>query len=138
MRFASDGRVFVAEKGGKIWIYDSLTDQTPTLFTDLSTRVHDFWDRGLLGMTLDPAFPTKPYVYVLYGYDGDPGEAAPKWGDVCPNPPGATGDGCVISSRLSRFTAAGNVAGAETMLVEWSARRASSATAGRRRARAGT
>ncbi|HEX2870286.1 MAG TPA: PA14 domain-containing protein [Polyangiaceae bacterium] len=118
VRFASDGRVFVAEKGGKIWIYDSLTDQTPTLFTDLSTRVHDFWDRGLLGMTLDPAFPTKPYVYVLYGYDGDPGEAAPKWGDVCPNPPGATGDGCVISSRLSRFTAAGNVAGAETMLVE--------------------
>lgn len=118
VRFSSDGRVFVAEKGGKIWIYDNLNDQTPTLFMDLSTRVHDFWDRGLLGMTLDPAFPTKPYVYVLYGYDGDLNETAPKWGDVCPNPPGATGDGCVISSRLSRFTASGNAAGAETVLVE--------------------
>jgi glucose/arabinose dehydrogenase len=118
VRFASDGRVFVAEKAGRIWIYDSLTDTTPTLFTNLAARVHDFWDRGLLGMTLDPAFPTKPYVYVLYSYDGDPGGAAPKWGDVCPTPPGATNDGCIISGRLSRFTAAGNVAGDETVLVE--------------------
>ena len=118
VRFASDGRVFVAEKAGKIWVYDTLTDATPTLFANLADRVHDFWDRGLLGMTLDPGFPAKPYVYVLYAYDGDPGGAAPKWGDVCPTPPGATGDGCVISGRLSRFTASGNVAGTETMLVE--------------------
>lgn len=118
VRFASDGRVFVAEKGGKIWVYDTLTDTTPTLFANLADRVHDFWDRGLLGLTLDPSFPAQPYVYVLYAYDGDPGGAAGKWGDVCPTPPGATGDGCVISGRLSRFTANGNVAGAETVLVE--------------------
>ncbi len=118
VRFASDGRVFVAEKGGKIWVYDTLSDTTPTLFANLADRVHDFWDRGLLGMALDPSFPAKPYVYVLYAYDGDPGGAAPKWGDVCPTPPGATADGCVISGRLSRFTASGNVAGAETVLVE--------------------
>ncbi len=118
VRFASDGRVFVAEKSGKIWVYDTLTDQTPTLFANLADRVHDFWDRGLLGLTLDPAFPAQPYVYVLYAYDGDPGGTAPKWGDGCPTPPGATGDGCVISGRLSRFTASGNLAGAETVLVE--------------------
>jgi MYXO-CTERM domain-containing protein len=32
--------------------------------------------------------------------------------------PGATADGCVISGRLSRFAAAGNVAGTETVLIE--------------------
>ena len=118
VRFATDGRVFVAEKGGKIWVFDDLSDTTPTLFTNLANRVHDFWDRGLLGMTLDPAFPTKPYVYVLYAYDGDPDGPAPKWGDQCPSPPGATGDGCVISGRLSRFKAAGNIAETEQVLVQ--------------------
>ncbi|MDF3065844.1 MAG: hypothetical protein K0R38_1445 [Polyangiaceae bacterium] len=118
VRFASDGRAFVAEKGGKVWIYDSLTDTTPTLFTDLASRVHDFWDRGMLGMTLDPAFPAQPYVYVLYAYDGDPGGSSPKWGDSCPTPPGATADGCIVSGRLSRFTVTDNTAGAEKVLLE--------------------
>ena len=54
VRFADDGRVFVAEKRGRILEYDSLADPTPTVFADLSTAVHDFWDRGLLGMALDP------------------------------------------------------------------------------------
>ena len=31
-----------------------------------ATNVHNFWDRGLLGMALHPNFPTTPYVYVLY------------------------------------------------------------------------
>jgi hypothetical protein len=31
-----------------------------------------------------------------------------QWGDGCPTPPGATGDGCVVSARLLRLTAAGN------------------------------
>lgn len=118
VRFASDGRVFVAEKGGRIWVYEGLNDATPTLFMDLQSQVQDFWDRGLLGMTLDPAFPAKPYVYVLYAYDGDPGGPSPKWGDLCPAVPGATADGCVISGRLSRFAATGNIAGTETVLIE--------------------
>ena len=106
VQFASDGRVFVAEKRGTIKVFDNLTDTTPTTFADLRVNVHDFWDRGLLGLELDPAFPTNPYVYVLYTYDhilGD-GAVAPRWGtageenDTCPNPPGFTGDGCVVSS----------------------------------------
>ena len=35
VRFAGDGRVFVAEKSGVIKVFDNLSDTTPTLFTDL-------------------------------------------------------------------------------------------------------
>ncbi|MEK6276625.1 MAG: PQQ-dependent sugar dehydrogenase [Actinomycetota bacterium] len=69
VRFAPDGRVFVATKSGQIYVYNSITDPTRTLFADLSTNVHDYWDRGLLGLALDPQFPARPYVYVLYTYD---------------------------------------------------------------------
>jgi glucose/arabinose dehydrogenase len=127
VRFASDGRVFVAEKSGLIKVFDSLTDPTPATFADLNVNVYNFWDRGLLGMTLAPNFPSDPYVYVLYTYDHELGSTAPapRWGtpgvysDPCPTPPGATGDGCVVSGRLSRLQAAGNtMTGAEHVLVE--------------------
>jgi glucose/arabinose dehydrogenase len=125
VRFAADGRVFVAEKSGLIKVFDDVADATPTLFADLSTNVYNFWDRGLLGLALDPHFPTAPYVYVLYTYDAEIGGTAPRWGtpgvlsDSCPNPPGATGDGCVVSARLSRLRAQGNVmTGSEHVLLE--------------------
>ncbi len=113
-RFAPDGKVFVGEKSGKILVYDGLADHTPTLFADLRTEVYNGNDRGLLGLALDPKFDEgRPYVYVLYAYDHQLGEAAPppRWGnpgedgDGCPEPPGVETDGCVISGRLSRLTA---------------------------------
>ena len=122
--FASDGRVFVAEKSGLIKVFDGLDDPTPTVFADLRTNVHNFWDRGLLGMALHPNFPAVPYVYVLYAHDSALGGTAPRWGtpggtsDPCPTPPGPTADGCVISGRLSRLEALGNVMpGAEQVLI---------------------
>jgi glucose/arabinose dehydrogenase/PKD repeat protein len=125
IRFASDGRVFVAEKSGLVKVFDSLSDPQPDVFADLRTQVHNFWDRGLLGLALDPGFPDNPYVYVLYTHDAAIGGAAPRWGapgatsDGCPTPPGPTGDGCVVSGRLSRLTASGNsMAGAEQVLIE--------------------
>ena len=62
---------------------------------------------GCSGMALDPQFPTRPYVYVSYTHDAAIGGTAPRWGDTCPTPPGATGDGCVVSGRLSKLTASG-------------------------------
>jgi glucose/arabinose dehydrogenase len=125
VRFAPDGRVYVAEKSGLIQVFDALTDTTPATFADLRTKVHNFHDRGLLGLALDPSFPAKPYVYVLYTHDAAIGGTAPRWGapgatfDDCPTPPGETDDGCVVSGRLSRLTAAGDVmTGAEKVLVE--------------------
>ncbi len=125
IRFSQDGRVFVAEKSGLIKVYDSLSDPSATVFADLRTNVYNFWDRGLLGMVLDPNFPAQPYVYVLYAHDAAIGGTAPRWGapgvssDPCPTPPGPTTDGCVVSGRLSRLTAVGDVmSGPENVLIE--------------------
>jgi glucose/arabinose dehydrogenase len=122
--FAADGRVFVAEKSGLVKVFESLADTSPTVFADLRTQVHNFLDRGLLGLTLDPQFPASPYVYVLYTYDALPGLTGPQWGtagatsDGCPDPPGANADGCVVQARLSRLTAAGDqMSGPEHVLV---------------------
>jgi glucose/arabinose dehydrogenase len=139
--FAHDGRVFVTEKNGRIWVYANLLDADPQLFADLSLEVHDNWDRGLLGFALDPRFPEVPYVYVQYAYNGglfpwlDPVPWTPRWPscaagnpncgvnggtDYCPDPPGDTdmGGGCVIGGRVSRLTVSGNGVTAETVLLE--------------------
>src|SRR5919106_4815502 len=125
VKFAADGRVFVAEKSGLIQVFDSLTAPTPVVFADLRTNVHNFWDRGLLGFELHPNFPVTPYVYVLYTLDAAIGGTPPRWGTVggttdgCPTPPGPTGDGCVVGARLSRLQASGNVmAGTEEVFLE--------------------
>src|SRR5262245_16978878 len=62
VRFSPDGRVFVAEKSGLVKVYSSLSASVPTILADLRPRVQDYWDRGLLGLELDPDFPTRPYV----------------------------------------------------------------------------
>ena len=126
LAFAPDGRVFVAEKSGLIKVFSSLGDPTPTVFADLRTETYNAGNRGLLGLTLDPDFPSRPYVYVSYTFDAAIGGVAPKWGtpgkneDPCPTPPGPADDGCVVSGRLSRLTADGSTMSAEKVLVnDW-------------------
>ena len=78
-------------------------------------------------MALHPDFPATPYVYVLYTYDHILGDPRPRRGGErrAPPPmrarlrPAPTADGCVVSGRLSRLQAAGNVmTGSEQVLVE--------------------
>jgi glucose/arabinose dehydrogenase/PKD repeat protein len=118
IEFAPDGRIFVAEKGGRIKVFDDLADTTPTIFADLSSRVHNQWDRGLLGLALAPNFPASPWVYVLYTYDAPPGQTAPVWNDVCAN---SNNGLCVVTGQLSRLQANGNVmTGSEQPLIrDW-------------------
>ena len=113
VRFSSDGRVFVAEKGGLIKEFDSLSDTTPRVYADLRQKVHDFWDRGLLGIALDPSFPTRSVIYALYTYDAPIGGAAPVYSDGCAD---ATGSGCKVSGRLSRILADGSE---QVMIEDW-------------------
>ncbi|MDX6517005.1 MAG: hypothetical protein QOH73_2671, partial [Gaiellaceae bacterium] len=117
-RFASDGRVFVAEKGGLIKVFPSLSSTTPTVVADLRTEVDDYWDRGLLGLALDPNFPASPYIYALYTRDAPIGGSTPIWNDSCPSPPGPTTDGCVVSGRLVKLTLSGNTATSTQVLVD--------------------
>jgi len=117
IRFASDGSVFVAEKSGLVKRFATLTSTTFTTVADLRTQVDDYWDRGLLGFTLDPNYPTSPYAYVLYTFDAPIGGTAPVWNDACPTPPGPNTDGCVVSGRLSRLNTS---TGVEQVLInDW-------------------
>jgi len=126
LAFTPDGRVFVAEKSGLIKAFSSLSATTPTVAVDLRTQVYNFWDRGLLSIAIDPLFPIRPYLYAFYTYDGAIGETAPRWGqpgaisDPCPTPPGPTGAGCLVSSRLSKLTLSGSVVTNEQVLIsDW-------------------
>ncbi len=127
VRFLPDGRVLVAEKSGLIKQFDSLTDPTPTVVADLRTEVHNYWDRGLLGMAIDPNFATNNFIYILYTYDAPIGGTAPTWGpgdgtsDPCPSPPGPLTDGCVVSGHLSRLTAVGPdwTASEQVLIEDW-------------------
>jgi glucose/arabinose dehydrogenase len=118
---SADGRVFVAEKRGVIKVFDNLDDVTPTVFADLTEDVFNYWDRGLLGMTLDPQFPADPYVYVIYTRDAPLGGTSPTWGDDCPDPPGPTDGGCVASGRVLKLTVDGDVARdeKEPLITDW-------------------
>src|SRR5438477_6845555 len=94
LEVAPDGRVFVCEQTGALRVVkdDKLL---PEPFVRLP--VDSFWERGLIGVTVAPGFPTVPHVYVCY--------VAAK-----PYP----------HHVVSRFTAAGDVAepGSEKVLLE--------------------
>ncbi|HEY1249876.1 MAG TPA: Ig-like domain-containing protein, partial [Thermoanaerobaculia bacterium] len=129
VRFLPDGSIIVAEKSGLIKKFDSLTSTTPTIVADLRVKTYNFWDRGFLGLAIDPNFTTNHYIYVLYAYNAIPGGTAPRWvanggdptSDPCPTPPGATTDGCVVQGHLSRLTAVGSdwTASEQNFIEDW-------------------
>ena len=94
MQFAPDGRLFVAEQGGRLRVIkDGVLLPTPFLTLTVSSA----GERGLLGVAFDPAFATNRFVYVYY-----------------------TATTPAIHNRISRFTANGDVAvaGSEVVLLD--------------------
>jgi len=94
---APDGRIFVCEQAGALRIFRN-GSLLATPFATLATTASG--ERGLLGVTFDPAFGANGYVYVYY-----------------------TATSPVIHNRVSRLTAdPGNpdrmLAGSETILVD--------------------
>jgi glucose/arabinose dehydrogenase len=124
--FAPGGKVFVGEKGGIVKVFDSLSDSSPTQVVDLHPQVQDYWDRGLLGLAVDPGFGStgRNFIYVLYTHDHNPEGSPATWGDNCPTPPGPNNDGCTVTGNLSRIPvdpATGVATGGEQPLItdEW-------------------
>ncbi|MFD2934081.1 PQQ-dependent sugar dehydrogenase [Spirosoma flavum] len=98
MDVAPDGRVFIAEKNGKVRIVKNGT-LLSTPFVAIP-NVDNFNERGLLKVVLDPNFNANNFLYVYYTYK-------------------ASGSS-VSNNRVSRFTANGDVAvaGSERVLID--------------------
>lgn len=94
MGFAPDGRLFVCQQGGALRVVKQGA-VLPTPF--LSIPVDSNGERGLLGVAFDPDFANNGYVYVYHTVPGSPAH-----------------------NRISRFTAAGDVAvpGSEFVVLD--------------------
>ena len=97
MKIAPDGRVFVAEKRGRILVVEN-GQLLPDPFLDI--EVDNFNERGMNGIALDPNFAENHYIYVYYTVKN------------------------ANHNRLSRFTAASNlvVSGSEMVLIDYESR----------------
>jgi len=94
--FAPDGRIFVAEQGGKLRIIKNDT-LLPAPFVEL--YVYAGGEAGLSGIVLDPDFTTNQYIYLYHTVYGS--ETSP------------------YHNRITRFTANGDVAvtGSDTVIL---------------------
>ena len=82
LALAPDGRVFFAERGGAVKVFNPASGLT-SIAGQLS--VYQGGEHGLLGLALDPNFSTNQWIYLFW------------------SPSGAASD-----QRLSRFTLVGN------------------------------
>src|SRR5204862_7469971 len=62
--FAPDGRIFVANKDGRVTIIEA--DGTPAPQPFFSVPVDQVLDRGLTAVVVDPNYARNDYVYVYY------------------------------------------------------------------------
>jgi glucose/arabinose dehydrogenase len=92
MAFAPDGRLFVCLQSGQVRVIDKNGVLLANPFVTLS--VDSNGERGLLGAAFDPNFASNHYVYLYYTVPGPPAH-----------------------NRISRFTANGNVAAANSEIV---------------------
>ena len=94
MALAPDGRIFVCQQGGALRVIKNGV-LLPTPF--LTVTVDSSGERGLLGVAFDPNFVSNQLVYIYY-----------------------TATTPSVHNRISRFTAAGDVAmaGSETLVMD--------------------
>lgn len=109
--FAPDGRLFVIEKSGLVFVIESGTKQE-TPFLNLEDEVANIGDMGLLSIATDPDFRNNGFVYLYYSVD--------------PNQDGLDEEDEGTFGRLVRYTAKSdnpNQADPESRLVligkEW-------------------
>jgi glucose/arabinose dehydrogenase len=66
--FDDNGRAYVWERGGRVWIVNGTT-KLPVPLIDLHDEVGTWRDYGLLGFALHPNFLSNGYLYLLYAVD---------------------------------------------------------------------
>lgn len=69
--WAPDGRMFIAEKAGRVRVVSASGTLQAAPLIDISSHVNNSWDHGLLGIAVDSAFSTNHYLYLLYVYEPD-------------------------------------------------------------------
>ena len=67
--FDEEGRGYVWERRGFVYILDEEGKKLPTPLIDISEEVSDFGDHGLLGFAIDPNFYENGFFYLLYVVD---------------------------------------------------------------------
>jgi glucose/arabinose dehydrogenase/PKD repeat protein len=101
--WAPDGRMFVAEKQGKVRLVTADGTLLPSAILDITAKVNHYSDRGLLGLAVDRDFATNHWLYLLYV-----AELSPMNPDT----------GTAAVSRLTRVTVnANNTVSPETTIV---------------------
>lgn len=66
--FDANGRMYVWEKSGKVWIVENGVKNANPLI-DISEEVGNWRDFGLVGFALDPNFLNNGHIYLLYIVD---------------------------------------------------------------------
>ena len=69
--WAPDGRMFVAEKAGRVRVVSPDGVLRPAPLIDISDHVNSHTDRGLLGIAVDSDFEINGFLYLLYVYETD-------------------------------------------------------------------
>jgi glucose/arabinose dehydrogenase len=91
MQFAPDGRLFIAQQGGALRVVKN-GQLLSSPFITLS--VNSTGERGLLGIAFDPNFSSNNYIYLYYTINTSPAR-----------------------NRVSRFTANGDIAVANSEVI---------------------
>src|SRR5205807_1852064 len=66
MEISPDGRLFVAEQGGTLKVFQNGSLLQSNFFRDTPLAVDSAGERGLLGISFDPHYQTNHFVYVYY------------------------------------------------------------------------
>lgn len=100
--FDANGRMYVWEKGGRVWIVENGV-RLATPLIDISQEVGDWRDHGFLGFALDPNFLSNGRIYLMYLVDR---HHLMHYGKPTYNP-GANEYYAATIMRITRYTAQG-------------------------------
>lgn len=63
-----DGTMLVSEKAG---IVKAVRNGTATVLADISATTNDYWDHGMIGIAVDPAYASNHYIYLTRTYENN-------------------------------------------------------------------